>query len=342
MPFFPLKRYLRRSFAMDLGTANTLIALEDEGIVLNEPTAVAMDRGGEVVERGLGAKRLLGKAPKGVRALRPMADGVIADFEAMSALIREFLSEVLRPRGILPPRAVVSVPSKASQLEKRAVLEAVWTAGAKEVFLLEEAMAAAIGLGLEVHGPSPCLVVDIGGGTTEAAAIAEGAFLASECWRVGGDELDQAIHDLLMESHGIEIGVLSAEELKWRAGSAAPHPEVDGRSFEVAGTRLRDRLPARAEVAGEEVREALLPVLRGLARGLRAFFEALPPEALDVARRDGIRLTGGTSLLRRLPEFLTEALGLPVIPGERPLEAVVLGASRAAGEIDLYRSVFTN
>jgi len=342
VPPKPFRTLIRQDMAVDLGTANTLVYRQGEGVVLNEPTVIALSNEDKVVEVGRGAKRFLGRTPSGIRALRPMKDGVIADFNAMSALIQVFLDRARGRRGILAPRVVICVPSHITQVEKRAVLDAARDAGATKIFLLEEVMAAAIGAGLPVHGRQPHMIVDIGGGTTEAAVIAEWAYLHCETLRVAGDEMDEAIAHWLVRTHGLELGLASAEDVKWRVGSAWEVPGEEVLQCKVAGKDRLSGIPRGLNVTSLDMRQALKGPLDVLSRFVQGFLGAVPPDVREGIEAGGVTLTGGGSLLRGLAAHFSHQTGIPFSVTRDPLTTVVHGAGRTIEDFDQYRKVFIN
>jgi rod shape-determining protein MreB len=325
--FRSLPRYRRRDLAVDLGTANTVVYVRGEGIVLFEPSVVAIDETTDEVQAvGDEAKRMIGRTPARIRATRPLRHGVITDFEVTEQMLRRFLAKADGPRR-MHRRVVLCVPSGITDVEERAVKEATITAGAREAGLIEEPMAGAIGAGLPVGDPSGNMVVDIGGGTTEVAVISLGGIVVSRSLRVGGYEMDEAIVRYVRDRRKLLIGTESAEEAKIAAGSAkdvpgVPETEVSGRDLVTGGLR-------RTRLAPEEVREALRRPVRQIIETVRETLEGTPPElAADIASR-GIVLVGGGSLLRGLDELMAEETQLPVQLAESPLTCVAIGAGQS-------------
>jgi rod shape-determining protein MreB len=323
---------------IDLGTANTLVYVRDQGIVLREPSVVAVRAGtNEVLAVGDDAKRMLGRTPGNIVAIRPLKDGVIADFEVTEAMLRHFIKKVHTRRFMARPRVVIAVPSGITEVEKRAVRESALHAGAREVFLIEEPMAAAIGVGLPVQDASGNMVVDIGGGTTEVALISLSGIVYSRSVRVAGDELDDAIVQHMKRAYNLMIGERTAEEIKIRLGSAYPLGKES--SMDVKGRDLVAGLPKTIPITSEEIREAMLDPLNTIIEAVRVTLERCPPElAADLVDR-GLILAGGGALLRGLDKLLMEETGLPVHVAEDPLSAVGEGAGQVLSELSFLRRV---
>jgi len=327
---------------IDLGTANTLVYLRDHGIVLREPSVVAVQAGTNIpLAVGDEAKRMLGRTPGNIVAIRPLKDGVIADFEVTEAMLRHFILKVhprrplFRPR----PRVVIAVPSGITEVEKRAVRESALHAGAREVFLIEEPMAAAIGVGLPVQEAAGNMIIDIGGGTTEVALISLAGIVFSRSVRVAGDELDEAIMQYMKRAYNLMIGERTAEEIKIKIGSAFPMEKET--TMEVKGRDLVAGLPKTLTLTSQEVREALLEPIATIVDAVRVALERCPPElSADLVDR-GLVLAGGGALLRGLDRLLADETGLPVHIAEDPLSAVAEGAGRALSEIKFLRQVTT-
>jgi rod shape-determining protein MreB len=310
---------------IDLGTANTLVNVKDHGIVLREPSVVAINQGtNEILAVGDDAKRMLGRTPGNIVAIRPLKDGVIADFEVTEAMLRHFIRKVNNGRRRSNPRVVIAVPSGITEVERRAVRESAEQAGAREVYLIEEPMAAAIGVGLPVQDAAGNLVVDIGGGTTEVALISLSGIVYSRSVRTAGDELDESIIQYMKRAYNLMIGERTAEEIKIRLGSAAPL---------VAG------LPKTITITSQEIRDAMADPLSTIVDAVRTALERCPPElAADLVDR-GIVLAGGGALLRGLDKLLREETGLPVHVAEDPLSAVAEGTGKVLAEISFLRRV---
>jgi rod shape-determining protein MreB len=322
---------------IDLGTANTLVFVKDQGIVLREPSVVAVRAGtSQVLAVGDEAKRMLGRTPGNIVAVRPLKDGVIADFEMTESMLRHFITKV-NSRKWVRPRVVIAVPSGITEVEKRAVKESAAHAGAREVYLIEEPMAAAIGVGLPVQDAAGNMIIDIGGGTTEVALISLSGIVFSRSVRVAGDELDEAIAGYMKRAYNLMIGERTAEEIKIKIGSAYPmEKEV---AMEVKGRDLVAGLPKTLTITSQEVREALLEPISTIVESVRVTLERCPPElSADLVDR-GLVLAGGGALLRGLDKLLQEETGLPVHIAEDPLSAVAEGTGRALSEIKFLRQV---
>ncbi|HBE94407.1 MAG TPA: rod shape-determining protein [Desulfovibrio sp.] len=327
--------------AIDLGTANTLVYVKGKGVLLSEPSVVAVkkdSRGGKtVLAVGAEAKRMLGRTPGNIVAIRPMKDGVIADFEVTEAMLRHFISKVHNSRRLVRPRIMICVPTGITQVEKRAVKESAQSAGAREVYLIEEPMAAAIGANLPITEPTSNMVVDIGGGTTEIAVISLSGIVYAKSVRIGGDKMDEAIMQHVKRKYNMLIGESTAEEIKMTIGTAYP---VDGVSeMEVKGRDLVTGIPQNRIITAEEVREAISEQVEGIVQGVRIALEQTPPElAADIVDR-GIVLTGGGALLRGLDSLLQHETQLPITVVDDPLTAVVKGSGKALEHIDLYKDI---
>jgi rod shape-determining protein MreB len=334
--------FLASEISVDLGTANTLIYVKGRGIVLNEPSVVALDVDTrEILAVGLEAKRMLGRTPGGIVAVRPLKDGVIADFEVTEKMLRDFLSRVLRHRFMpVRPKVLISVPSGITEVEKRAVRDSAESAGAKEVYLVAEPMAAAIGVGLPVETPTGNMVIDIGGGTTEIAVIALSGIVSDTSIRVGGDEIDEAIVHFLRKSYNLLIGEATAEQVKMTIGSAYPS-ESGEEEMEVKGRDIVSGIPKVVRITSTEVREAIQEPIAAVVDAVRQALERTPPElASDIVDR-GIVMTGGGALLKGLDQLLRENTNLPINVDEEPLTCVVRGTGRILDDPDKYRGVLT-
>lgn len=341
-----LRNYLSTDMAIDLGTANTLIYVRGKGIVLDEPSVVAIRRdcsqGRRVIQAvGHVAKQMLGRVPGNIDAIRPMKDGVIADFSVTEQMIKQFI-HIVSPRSFFSPspRIIVCVPCGSTQVERRAIREAALGAGASQVYLIEEPMAAAIGAGLNVSDASGSMVVDIGGGTTEVAVISLGGMVYKGSVRVGGDKFDEAIVNYIRRHHGMLIGDQTAEIIKKEIGSAFPSSEV--REIEIKGRNLSEGVPRSFTVTSSEILEALTEPLNQIVSAVKIALEQTPPELGADITEKGIALTGGGALLRDLDLLLQEETGLPVMVAEEPLTCVVRGCGEALEHLELLAPVFTH
>ena len=327
--------------AIDLGTANTLVYVKGKGIVLSEPSVVAVHRDSRGIQKvlavGMDAKRMLGRTPGNIVAIRPMREGVIADFEITEAMLRHFIMRVHNRRTLVRPRIIISIPSGITQVEKRAVKETAESAGAREVYLIEEPMAAAIGAGLPITEPISSMVVDIGGGTTEVAVISLSGIVYSRSVRVAGDKMDDAIVQHMKRKYSLLIGERTGEIIKTTIGCA--YPDSETRTVEVKGRDLISGIPKIIEIDSEEVREAITEPVSIIVDTIKDALEQCPPElAADIVDR-GIVLTGGGALLRNLDVLLKEETSLPIMVANDPLSTVAKGAGMALDELDLLREV---
>jgi rod shape-determining protein MreB len=327
--------------AIDLGTANTLVYVKGKGIVLTEPSVVAvhLDSRGvkKVLAVGTEAKNMLGRTPGNIVAIRPLRDGVIADFDVTEAMLRHFILMVHNRRALVRPRIIVSIPSGITQVERRAVKETVESAGAREIFLIEEPMAAAIGAGLPITEPISSMVVDIGGGTTEVAVISLSGIVYAKSVRVAGDRMDEEIVQYMRRKFNLLIGERSAEMIKTTIGCAYPYPEL--KKVDVKGRDLISGIPKIVEINSEEIREAIMEPVSLIVDAVKDALENTPPElAGDIVDR-GIMLTGGGALLRGLDLLIREETGLPVTIADDPLSAVVRGAGMALDQLDMLKEV---
>ncbi|OUN00541.1 MAG: rod shape-determining protein [Firmicutes bacterium ZCTH02-B6] len=329
-----------RDMGIDLGTANTLVYVKGRGIVVQEPSVVAIDvETKQVLAVGEEAKRMVGRTPGSIVAVRPLQDGVIADFDVTERMLRHFISIANRRIGFFRPRVVIAVPSGVTEVEKRAVIDATLSAGAKDCRLIEEPMAAAIGCGLPVQEPSGSMVVDIGGGTTEVAVISLGGIVTHRSVRVGGDELDEAIVQHVRRNYNLLIGERTAEEVKHAIGSAYPMVDDDERTMDVRGRDLVTGLPKTVTLTAEEVREAMSEPVAAIIEAVRVTLERTPPElAADVMER-GIMLAGGGALVRGMDQLLAEQTGMPIHIAEDPLTCVVRGTGAVLEHLDLLQRV---
>jgi rod shape-determining protein MreB len=329
--------------AIDLGTANTLVYVRGKGIVLTEPSVVAVrkdERGANrVVAVGKDAKMMLGKTPGNITAIRPMKDGVIADFEVAEAMLRYFIRKVHNRRTLIRPRVIICIPSGVTQVEKRAVRESAESAGAHEVYLIEEPMAAAIGAGLPITEPVCNMVVDIGGGTTEVAIISLAGIVYSRSVRVGGDKMDSAILQHIKRKYNLLIGERTSELIKTTIGNAYPIGETE--TMMIKGRDLVTGIPKTVEVNSDEIRESIQEQIDSILETIKVALEQTPPElAGDIVDR-GIVLTGGGALLKNLDHFLRLQTGLPIMLTEDPLSTVVLGSGKALDEIEILKDVLS-
>ncbi|MBI5749152.1 MAG: rod shape-determining protein [Nitrospinae bacterium] len=324
--------------AVDLGTANTVVFVKGKGIVLREPSVVAIhNESKEVIAVGSEAKQMLGRTPGNIVAIRPMRDGVIANFEVTEAMIKYFIRKVHNRKTLVRPRVVIGVPSGITQVEKRAVRDSATSAGAREVYLMEEPMAAAIGVGLPISSPTGNMIVDIGGGTTEVAVISLSGIVYSRSVRVAGDEMDEAIINYIKRKYNLLIGERTAEEIKIRIGSAYPLEEKQ--ELEVKGRDLVAGIPKVLIINDEEIREALREPVSTIVETVKIALERTPPElAADIVDK-GIVMAGGSSMLKGLDLLLREETGLPIILAEDPLSAVALGTGKALDELELLKKV---
>ena len=342
-----LRGYFSDDLAIDLGTANTLIYVRGKGIVLNEPSVVAIRQEGgpsgkkTIQAVGMEAKQMLGKTPGNIVAIRPMKDGVIADFTVTEQMLKLFIKKVHVSRLLLPsPRIIICVPCGSTQVERRAIRESAIGAGASQVFLIEEPMAAAIGADLPVAEATGSMVVDIGGGTSEVGVISLGGMVYAGSVRVGGDKFDEAIINYIRRNYGMLIGEATAEKIKKEIGSAFPGSEV--REMEVKGRNLAEGIPRSFTISSNEILEALTEPLNSIVSAVKSALEYTPPElGADIAEK-GMVLTGGGALLRDIDRLLMEETGLPVIVADDPLTCVVRGSGMALEKMDKLASIFTD
>jgi len=337
----PIFGLFSNDLAIDLGTANTLVYMKGKGIVLSEPSVVAVRKDGrganKVLAVGQEAKMMLGRTPGDITAIRPMKDGVIADFEITEAMLRHFIRIVHHRRSLIRPRIVICVPSGITQVEKRAVRESAESAGAREVFLIEEPMAAAIGAGLPITEPTANMVVDIGGGTTEVAVISLAGIVYSKSVRVGGDKMDEAILQHIKRKYNLLIGIRTSEIIKTTIGNAFPSDQID--TIEVRGRDLVTGIPKILTIDSDEIRKAISEQVETIIETVRIALEQTPPElAADIVDK-GIVLTGGGSLLKNLDILLREETKLPITITEDPLSTVVLGSGMTLDNISMLKQV---
>lgn len=343
--FFRLRRFFSNDFAIDLGTANTLIYARGKGVVLDEPSVVAIKYDSDnnkktILAVGLDAKKMLGRTPGSIRAIRPMKDGVIADFDITEEMLKHFIrSPQIYGGWFSSSRIVICVPCGATPVERRAIKDSALAAGARRVELIEEPMAAALGANLPVYEPTGSMVVDIGGGTTEVGVISLGGLVYSTSVRVGGDKFDEAIVNYIRRNYGMLIGDSTAEDIKKRIGSAFPSSEV--LEIEVRGRNLAEGIPRAFTITSNEILEALSEPLNQIVTAVKTALEQTPPElGADIAGH-GMVLTGGGALLRNIDRLLAEETGLPVILADEPLTCVVRGSGKALEGMDSAINVFT-
>ncbi|EAL9434893.1 rod shape-determining protein [Campylobacter jejuni] len=334
--------FFSSDMGIDLGTANTLVLVKDKGIVINEPSVVAVERErygskAKILAVGKEAKDMVGKTPGNIEAIRPMKDGVIADFDMTEKMIRYFIEKTHRRKSFLRPRIIISVPYGLTQVERKAVRESALSAGAREVFLIEEPMAAAIGASLPIQEPKGNLVVDIGGGTTEIGVISLGGLVISKSIRTAGDKLDMSIVNYVKEKYNLIIGERTGEEIKITIGSAIQLPKE--LSMVVKGRDQVSGLLSRIELTSEDVREAMHEYLKEIADALKMVLEMMPPDLASDIVENGVVLTGGGALIRGLDKYLSEIVRLPVYIADEPLLAVAKGTGKALEEISLLQQL---
>ena len=337
--------FLSADMAIDLGTANTLVYVKGKGIVLNEPSVVAIQEikgKKQVLAVGEEAKQMLGRTPGNIRAIRPLRDGVIADFEVAEEMIKYFIRKVHNRKTFASPLVVVCVPSGSTAVERRAIQESAESAGARRVFLIEEPMAAAIGAGLPVTEPTGSMVVDIGGGTTEVAVLSLGGIVYARSVRVGGDKMDEAIIAYIRRNHNLLVGEGSAARIKEEIGSACPPSDGEGRTMEIKGRDLMNGVPKELIISERQIAESLAEPVGAIIEAVKVALEHTEPElAADIVDK-GIVLTGGGALLGNLDYVLRHSTGLPVSIADDPLSCVVLGTGRALEEMKRLRDVLTS
>ena len=330
--------FVGRDMAVDLGTANTLVYVRGRGIVLNEPSVVAVNQdNGAILAVGSEAKKMIGRTPGNIVAIRPLKDGVIADFDTTERMLRYFIQKVHRRRYLAKPRIVVCVPSGITGVEQRAVKDAGYAAGARKVYIIEEPMAAAIGAGLPIHEPTGNMVVDIGGGTTEVAVISLGGIVVAQSIRTGGDELDQAIINWVKREFSLLLGERTAEEIKMAIGSACRLPDdVDA---EIRGRDLATGLPKTILVSADDIRKALEEPVNAIVNAVKSTLDKTPPELASDLMDRGIVLTGGGALLRGLDERLRQETNMPIHIADQPLNAVAIGSVKCIEEFEALEKV---
>jgi rod shape-determining protein MreB len=341
--FNSLFGWLSKDLAIDLGTATTLVYLRGKGIVANEPSVVAVHRDTRGVKRviavGEEAKKMLGKTPASIVAIRPLKDGVIADFEITEAMLKYFIQKIHNKKSYARPRIVICIPSGITPVEKRAVKESAESAGAREVYLIEEPMAAAIGVGLPITEPSGNMIVDIGGGTTEVAVISLAGIVYCNSIRIAGDKIDEAIIHYIKRKYNLLIGERTAEMIKIQIGSAYPFPNEHEMTMEIKGRDLVGGIPKTLEVSSKDIREAIAEPVNAIVDSVRIALERTPPElAADIVDK-GIVLSGGGALLKNLDLLIREVTRLPVVVAENATTAVVEGAGRVLDEVTLLKEI---
>lgn len=340
--FAKLLGSLSSDMAIDLGTANTLVYVKGRGIVLNEPSVVAIATSRDkkrVLAVGEEAKQMVGRTPGNIQAIRPLKDGVIADFEVAEEMIKYFMQKVHKRRNFISPRVIICVPSGSTAVERRAIQESAESAGARSVYLIEEPMAAAIGAGLPVTEPTGSMVVDIGGGTTEVAVLSLGGIVYARSVRIGGDKMDESIISFIRRQHNLLIGEASAERIKKGIGSAMAPKEGDGYTMEIKGRDLLNGVPKEIVMSEKQIAESLSEPIAAIVEGVKLALENTAPElAADIVDR-GIVLTGGGSLLKNLDVVLREATGLPVVVAEDALSCVALGTGKALDMMNHHKNV---
>lgn len=335
--------WFSNDLAIDLGTANTLVFVKGKGIVCDEPSVVVMRKDDKkTIAVGIEAKKMLGKTPANIVAIRPMKDGVIADFDATGEMLKYFIAKVHNRRSFVSPRVIIGVPSEITQVEQRAVKDAAQASGAREVYLIEEPMAAAVGVGLPVGEPSGNMIVDIGGGTTDIAVISLDGIVYSKAVRVGGDKMDEAIIAYAKRRYNLMIGDRTSEHIKIYIGSAFPLNEASPREMEIKGRDLISGIPKTITINENEIRAALSEPINVILDTIKVALENTPPElAADIVDR-GIVLAGGGALLRGLDSLIREETGLPVIVADDPLTAVARGVGKMLDEFELLRKIAIN
>ena len=330
--------FIGRDMAVDLGTANTLVYVRGKGIVLNEPSVVAVNQDtGGILAVGIEAKKMIGRTPGNIVAIRPLKDDVIADFDTTERMLRYFIQKVHKRSYLAKPRIVVCVPSGITGVEQRAVKDAGYAAGARKVYIIEEPMAAAIGAGLPIHEPTGNMVVDIGGGTTEVAVISLGGIVTALSIRIGGDELDQSIINWVKREYSLHLGERTAEEIKMKIGSACQLQ--DEHDAEIRGRDLATGLPKTIIVTAAEIRKSLDEPVKAIVNAVKATLDKCPPELASDLMDRGIVLTGGGALLKGLDERLRRETGLPIHVAEKPLDAVVEGSGKCIEEFEALEKV---
>ena len=329
---------MTKDMGIDLGTANTLVYIKGQGIVVREPSVVAIrDDSKDVLAVGEEAKRMIGRTPGNIVAIRPMKDGVIADFDVTQSMLSYFIQKAAAKKGVVSPRIAICVPFGVTEVEKRAIEEAARTAGAKDAFLIDEPMAAAIGAGLRIEEPEGNMVVDIGGGTSEIAIISLGGIVTAKSIRLGGDELDEAIVNYVKKEYSLMIGERTAEDVKIRIGSA--YKEGEEMEMEIRGRDLISGLPKTMQISSSEVRDALRDPVNSIVDGIKSTLEKTPPELASDIMENGIMLTGGGALLKGLDKLVKEETGMPVKIAENPLDCVAIGTGKSVEDQEIFEKV---
>ena len=329
---------MTKDMGIDLGTANTLVYIKGQGIVVREPSVVAIrDDSKEVLAVGEEAKRMIGRTPGNIVAIRPMKDGVIADFDVTQSMLSYFIQKAAAKKGVVSPRIAICVPFGVTDVEKRAIEEAARQAGAKDAYLIEEPMAAAIGAGLKVEEPEGNMVVDIGGGTSEIAVISLGGIVSAESVRIGGNKFDEAIVNYVKKEYSLMIGERTAEDVKIKIGSA--YKEGDEVEMEIRGRDLITGLPKTMQISSSEVRDALRESVNSIVDGIKSTLEKTPPELASDIMENGIMLTGGGALLRGLDKLVKEETGMPVKIAENPLDCVAIGTGKSVEDAEIFEKV---
>ncbi|HNU94575.1 MAG TPA: rod shape-determining protein [Bacillota bacterium] len=341
MAFASLFSGWSRDMGIDLGTANTLVFVRGKGIVLQEPSVIAIDHDSqEILAVGYDAKKMVGRTPASIVAVRPLRDGVIADLDVTVTMLRHFIDKASRRHGVFKPRVVIGVPSGVTQVERRVIHDSAMQAGAKEACLVEEPMAAAIGAGLPVEDPTGNMVVDIGGGTTEVAVISLGGIVASKSITTAGDKMDEAIVNYMKRNYNLMIGERTAEEIKKTVGSACPIQQEE--TMEARGRDIVNGLPKTVTISSSEIQQALSDTVAEIVNAVRSTLEKTPPELSADVIDKGIAMTGGGSMLRGLDRLLSDATGMPAYLTEDPLTCVVRGAGIVVEHLDTYRRVLVS
>ena len=337
MSMFGLKK-MTKDMGIDLGTANTLVYIKGQGIVVREPSVVAIrDDSKEVLAVGEEAKKMIGRTPGNIVAIRPMKDGVIADFDVTQSMLSYFIQKAAAKKGVVSPRIAICVPFGVTEVEKRAIEEAARAAGARDAYLIEEPMAAAIGAGLKVEEPEGNMVVDIGGGTTEIAIISLGGIVSAESVRIGGNKFDEAIVGYVKKEYNLMIGERTAEDIKISIGSTFKEDQES--NMQIRGRDLISGLPKTVEISSTEVREALKEPISSIVDAIKSTLEKTPPELASDIMENGIMLTGGGALLRGLDKLIKQETGMPVTIAEGPLDCVALGTGKSVEDQEIFEKV---